>query len=305
MPVAQEDVVTAYRLFLGRAPTPAAVEKIQQTVADLSGLRRHLMSAPEFQVQLRHHRVDAWPQPDALVHLHVPRTGGTSLNTILSRNVAEDEILSLGLHEIDELTALPPRDRQQKKLLFGHLEHGVARHLPQHSIYIALLRDPAARLFSIYGFLQHDPSGPLAAAAPGFGGFLRAALDDPDLRLEVDNGQTRRLAGQMHKPIVDYRSMFAMAMRNLVMPDMIIGTTERFEVLLYTLWSRGLIADAEDSFTPDADTGPACQAAIEGLDEAERGLLDSYCYWDRLLHRAAELLVDGTQCDIPDAPEVA
>lgn len=309
MPVEKDDVIRAYRLFLGREASAAELQGMLLNVTDLAELRRVFFDSPEFQAQLGLNRRNGGSGPEAVVHVHVPKTAGTSLNEILRRNHAPDTILHIAIHEMGQLLARSSEDRRRVKVLMGHLQYGVARHLPQNSVYVAVLRDPAPRIFSFYRFVLRTETHPLhrefVQSKLGFGGFLRRVLDDAGLRLEIDNGQTRRLAGQMLVPDVDYRVMFATAMRNMAMPEMIIGTTERFEALLYTLWTRGLIADAANCFENVGGEADRYAQAVEALDAEERGLMESYCYWDRLLHQAAGLLVDGTQCDIPEAAAVA
>jgi hypothetical protein len=305
MPIERNDIIMAYRLFLGREASEAEVRTMSLNIKDLQDLRRVFFESPEFQGQLGLNRRNPGQRPEAVVHVHVPKTAGTSLNEILRRNYAPDDVLQIAIHEMGKLLALTPEDRRKVKVLMGHLQFGVARHLPQNSVYVAVLRDPGPRIFSFYRFILRSGSHPLhaefASSGLGFGGFLRRALDDAAIRLEIDNGQTRRMAGQMLIPDVDYRAMFATAMRNIAVPEMIIGTAERFEALLYTLWSRGLIADAENCFENVGDKVEVYAEAVAALDAEERGLMESYCYWDRLLHQAASLMVDGTQCDIPDS----
>jgi len=309
MPIETDEIIMAYRLFLDRDASSAEIRTMSLNIKDVAHLRRVFFESPEFQAQLGLNRSNPGVRPEAVIHVHVPKTAGTSLNEILLRNHAPDAVLQIAIHEMGKLLALSPDDRRKVKVLMGHLQYGVARHLPQASVYVAVLRDPAPRIFSFYRFILRTDTHPLhqkfVSAGLSFGGFLRCALDDAGIRLEIDNGQTRRLAGQMLIPAVDYRTMFATAMRNIAMPEMIIGTTERFEALLYTLWTRGLIADAENCFENVSGESDRYAAAVQSLDAEEHGLMESYCYWDRLLHQAANLLVDGTQCDIPEAVAVA
>lgn len=309
MPIETDDIVVAYRLFLGREASQAEIRSMLLNIKDMAELRRVFFESPEFQTQLGLNRRNAGQNPEAVIHIHVPKTAGTSLNEILRRNYASDAVMQIAIHEMGRILSLPPEDRRRVKVLMGHLQFGVARHLPQNSVYVAVLRDPGQRIFSFYRFILRNNNHPLHRefheGKLSFGGFLRRALDDQAIRLEIDNGQTRRLAGQMLVPDVDYRAMFATAMRNIALPEMIIGTTERFEALLYTLWTRGLIADADNRFENVGGEADSFAAAVDDLDTEERGLMESYCYWDRLLHQAANLLVDGTQCDIPEASAVA
>lgn len=309
MSVSEDDIRAAYRMFLGREASGDEIARMAQNVKSLAALREIFFDSPEFQAQIGLNRRNAGTEPEAVVHIHVPKTAGTSLNEILRRDHEPDAVLQIAVHQMNQLLSRDQAGRRQVKVLMGHLQYGAARHLPQNSVYVAVLREPGPRIFSFYRFIMRSVTHPMHQEMKDrkttFGGFLRRTLDKPGLRLEIDNGQTRRLAGQMLVPHVDYRAMFATAIRNMAMPDMIIGTTERFEALLYTLYARGLIKSGDNLYENVDKSAASYEAALEELDATERSLLDSYCYWDRLLHEAASLLVDGTQCDIPDATDVA
>lgn len=310
MPIARHDIALAYRLFLGREASSAEIDGMAAGIKDTDGLRKVFFNSAEFQAQIEAQRKQKRAEsPSTLIHIDVPMTAGSHLNGILARNVAADRVLEIDEPEIEKLLSRKTAERARLKVVMGQIQHGVAQHLPQKCLHVMVLSEPGPRIYSFFRHICRTDTHRLHPEFHGsqtdFGRFLRLALEDAGLRQELDNGQTRRLSGQMQNLGIDPREMFGLAMSNMTAPDMIIGTSERFEALLYTLWTRGLIADAANCFETVAGETDSFAAAVEALDPDERGLLESYCYWDRLLHQAASLLVDGTQCDIPEAAAVA
>ena len=76
----------------------------------------------------------------------------------------------------------------------GHLHYGVHRHMPQECDYITMLREPVARVVSMYRFILGNPRNWLHDEVVGSGmgleEFVRRAADP-----SVDNEQTRLIAG--------------------------------------------------------------------------------------------------------------
>ena len=98
-------------------------------------------------------------QKPVLIFLHIPKTGGTTLNKILEREVLPAR--RYHLHNfmttanqpesgMCQFLALSQQERDQFDLLYGHIAMGVHRFLSRPCVYIALLRDPLRRNVSSY-----------------------------------------------------------------------------------------------------------------------------------------------------------
>lgn len=88
-----------------------------------------------------------------LCFIHIPKTAGASLTYHLKRQFAAADICPARYHA--ELTRLPPDEFARYRLFTGHFSMD-ARHLLGSPIEFAtMLRDPVARVVSVYKFLRY------------------------------------------------------------------------------------------------------------------------------------------------------
>ena len=87
MPVTFDQTKLAYQLILGRDATEAEVNHATSKHSDLASLRRTFLNSEEFfrkYGQIREER--AQRLTETLIHIHVPKTAGTSLTDVLREN---------------------------------------------------------------------------------------------------------------------------------------------------------------------------------------------------------------------------
>ena len=131
-----------------------------------------------------------------LIFLHVPKTAGWTLRGVL-RYKYPSEILFLDdrYEALGGIEKVPLEDRRRARVVTGHVFYGVHEHIPQPSDYITVLRDPIARVVSMYNHIlrrpQHRLHDEVAGSGIGLEEFARAS-DDPGL----DNQQTRLISGR-------------------------------------------------------------------------------------------------------------
>jgi len=94
----------------------------------------------------------------SVIFLHLLRTAGTTLRTILSQQYDCCQQITFdptdwGIKQREGyklFSQLPEASRQKARLLMGHLNFGFHEALPQPSQYITLLRNPLNRIVSYY-----------------------------------------------------------------------------------------------------------------------------------------------------------
>jgi hypothetical protein len=196
--------------------------------------------------------------PDTtLVFLHIPKTGGATLRTVLERQFRPGEIYvqpptpgGMGPRQLQaiergealdewdrvevtdevrtrELAGLPRERLAALRLVEGHFLFGVHEALPGPSTYVTLLRDPVERILSLYDYRVRRQGLDIDLER-----YVGSAAD-----LELRSGQTWLLArpGGPVRFGTSGPDMLASAKRNLTEHFAVVGITERFDETLALL----------------------------------------------------------------------
>jgi hypothetical protein len=119
------------------------------------------------------------------------------------------------------------------RLIRGHFDLSIGRLLPADTRFFTLLRDPVERAISHYYHYRRKTADPVHALA--MQSTLAEWVSACGL-VEMDNGQTRRLAGEMSLPCGQVTpQLLERAKRNLAGRFAVVGLTERFEESLILL----------------------------------------------------------------------
>jgi Sulfotransferase family len=168
------------------------------------------------------------PSKRCLVFLHVPKTGGQTIESSLPRNFPKSERIYLDTLDrpLDEaMNEIPLERRLTARLVWGHIPHGVHLYMPQRCEYFTILREPIARVVSVYKYIirtpEHALHDRLLAEAMSLEEYLETGIDEG----QTENSQTRQLSGRQFDALD--RDALETAKRNL--EACLVGLTERFE----------------------------------------------------------------------------
>lgn len=93
------------------------------------------------------------------VFLHIPKTAGTSFNTLLTREYSRQLILQVPPGQFDDgaryFHTQPAETQRNVRLVRGHIYHGLHRSVSRRVQYFTVLRHPIDRIQS---FLNHAAS---------------------------------------------------------------------------------------------------------------------------------------------------
>jgi Galactose-3-O-sulfotransferase len=230
-----------------------------------------------------------------IINLHIPKTGGVTLRKVLKLKYDPDVLFINSLsRSFDEISETTPISRlTATKVVSGHLHYGIHELIPRECAYITLLREPVARVLSMYYYIlgdrRHWLHHELVDSGMGLEGFVRTAADpgvdnvqtrlvsgwDPgELLARGPKGRARRFKGK--EPTRLPPEALDEATRNLER-FLVVGLTERFDESFILIrraldWRLPLYVTSNVS----AEVKPASERAIELI--RERNQLDLELY---------------------------
>jgi hypothetical protein len=210
-----------------------------------------------------------------LIFLHIPKTAGSTLTLILSRQYPAGVTFFTGgpkRPRPEQLEALSMGERERFDCLAGHLRFGVHRLLPRPARYITMVRDPVERLISAYYYIRGLPEHPMHERV------LREGLSlEQYVRLAPSDEQVRILSGTAGAATT--RETLEQARRNIEEHFVAVGLTERFDefaLLLTRVLGWRHVYVRPDNVTPDRprqhDLAPSAIASIEDRNRLDREL---------------------------------
>jgi hypothetical protein len=134
---------------------------------------------------------------EALIFLHIPKTAGTTLMSILDRQYKPGAIFSTygnAQEAVDKFKTFSESQRMNIRVLKGHIPFGVHTFLPQPSHYFTILRDPIDRIISHYYFVLETTSHYLHDRVTSQNMTLKDYVSN-GIATRLDNGQTRIISG--------------------------------------------------------------------------------------------------------------
>ena len=275
---------------------------------------------------------------DCLIFLHLPKAAGTTIHVLLDRLFPADEIYTIAspemLRSFRAFAALPETERGRYRVLRGHMPFGIHRHVPGRGRYFTILREPVARVISMYHYTRRMPVHYLHERVHGEDMSL-ADYVAGRLTTEIDNGQTRLLSGRLdayvtvedgaiREPAVAFGectpTMLEEARQNLAKHFEVVGLCERFPETFMLLrqafgWPLRTYARANVS-ARSSPREPTPPEVVERIRECNRFDFELYEYgrelfrdqlarwgtperralaWHRLLQRARRVAAAVTR----------
>ncbi len=109
-----------------------------------------------------------------LFFLHIPKTGGITVENVLKRYFAWRDLCPR--YYVGEWTGFEPADAGRFRLFIGHSDVNVASALPEDVRRAIVLRDPLRQILSFYNHIVERPAHPLHARLTtggiGFADFI-------------------------------------------------------------------------------------------------------------------------------------
>ena len=166
-----------------------------------------------------------------VISIHNYKTAGVTFYSIIDRQFKKEQVLNANIIGIQNLTKLlaEANDEYKKsiKIIHGHFPFGLDASFSQTATYVTFLRNPIERVISDYFYckgiyLAHNHS---YASKMTFKEYLTCSEI-----LNIDNGQTRFIAGDMNTPFGENsEAMLEKAKKNIDERFSFVGITEKFD----------------------------------------------------------------------------
>lgn len=179
---------------------------------------------------------------ETTIFLHVPKAGGTTLQSIVERHYRPSETFFAGTLVQDAVRHLRRTDRDTRagiRLATGHIPYGLHDDLPGRYSYFTVLREPVDRVVSFFYFVRqngdhylHDFS---STAGMGLAEFMNSGAS-----VMLDNAQTRLISGVWDQVPYGELSPDALELAKRRLRDRfdVVGLSERFDETLLMLGRR-------------------------------------------------------------------
>ncbi|MEJ9314094.1 sulfotransferase family 2 domain-containing protein [Priestia megaterium] len=162
-----------------------------------------------------------------IIFMHIPKTGGTTLNDIFKKSYAENEIYDhVPLEAMrNHFSQLKEEDKKVIKAISGHHFYGIHDLFSKPYTYFTMMRNPIERVISLYYFLKTYP------------GYYEENMRNMSFEEYIDwdpqarNGQIHQICGQ------NSHLSLEKAKENLKVFE-VVGITEMFNESLLLLKNK-------------------------------------------------------------------
>ncbi len=179
-------------------------------------------------------------QATTTLFMHIPKTAGSTMRDVLSKNFSTDRTFLVYTENAysEQREKFYAMDHSEPRLIAGHFQYGLHSKISEFPChYVTLLRNPIERVVSYYYHLHRDEKHCYHTTVVTREMSLRDFVGGL-LPAELDNGQTRFLAGQMDLPIGHVNpETLELAKQNLTRTTTTFGITEYFDSSL-TVFQR-------------------------------------------------------------------
>jgi hypothetical protein len=225
-----------------------------------------------------------------VVFFDLPKTAGKTMWLILQRQYTPTAVFRTEDYAV--APTLTPQKWDNTQVLLGHFGFGIKVGWPERPVRITVLRNPEERMLSHYAHISRGPKHPLARKILAETGAPLTMDTYLDSRWwEIDNGQTRMLAGPeaMALPFGECgQDVFETAKRNLLENIALTGLTERFDETLLLL-RRMFGWNLPCYLSENIGTSRPRREAVS-LETLQR--ISELTRWDRELYALAETRLD-------------
>lgn len=226
-------------------------------------------------------------QRPVILHIHIPKTAGSSLNKALSDAISEPKY-AYTVQTKDKFLRSPENERHRINLVFGHFVYGFHKYLRPNYLNLIIAREPISRIYSYYRYVSSVDHHPLYPKTHNlnFGEFIDFSLVSESVKKDIDNAQVQRSSGFERLEENNKDAAFREACKNVLKPTTIVGIKEEYQKFLKLLHVRRILPSANENKI-NVNKKPPEDYKLNDMQEA---LLGKYTKWDELFYQHCKLV---------------
>ncbi len=187
-----------------------------------------------------------------IVHSHIPKTGGSSLNRrVLFPMYGEKRVYQMYRYVFETASRLPRRHVAQAMRSFvavGHVPFGYFDEIYPDALYVSVFREPVSRFVSFLNFVLSNPEHAVRQkldkevvrnAGEDPDRFISSVLAEPRLAIVHPNAQVRLASGAARlgeTPVTKHH--LEAALRNVARDRYVTGVQENMPSVIQQLQTR-------------------------------------------------------------------
>ena len=183
-------------------------------------------------------------QHKKLIFLHIPKTAGTSLRTLVEQAYPAGACVDIYTANSADFYKTIRHDVDKAEVLYGHTSYGIHQWFGLEPRYIAFVRNPIARVVSLYNHLRRHKKSPHDTDINAGGMTLRDMVQ-AEISVETNNHMVRIIGGYGGTETIDNTTILDNAITHIEQHFEFVGLTERMpesvDILAQRLgWGRQL-----------------------------------------------------------------
>lgn len=174
---------------------------------------------------------------ELLIHLHIPKCAGTSINTVLQDRFPGLILGNRNPETVERLERLSVEERDRAfAVVLGHWEWGIHEKFSRPAVYFSVVRPPISRIASFYNFIHRDPNHGLhrvlKRSLTDLNAFADVLMENPHIRRNWSNYYCYAYSGRHPADEADYVAIETHVLAEMERGRLVVGSVARIAAFL-------------------------------------------------------------------------